>query len=83
VHEIYACDAPEVIELKDASRAAVDAGLRCFHDRDPQAAVRHFREALDLHPADRGVRFLLERAEAAAEGDLPGDWDGAVSFQTK
>jgi hypothetical protein len=83
IHEIYGCDPPEIVELKDATKEDVEAGLALYHDRDPAGAVRAFLAVLDANPADRGARFLLARAERAAEAELPPDWDGAITFLTK
>ena len=70
---------PNVMEVLNAFRH----GVRSYRDRRWDEAIKAFREALDLHPADHISQMYLERCEHLKQSPPPEEWNGVFKMKTK
>ena len=63
--------------------AAFRRGLEAYKQRQWQAAIAAFQEALNIEANDEPARLYLERCRAYQTTPPPDDWDGVFVMKTK
>src|SRR5262249_19279346 len=58
-------------------------GLKCYRDRRWPDAIKAFREALSLNPADYVSQLYIERCEQLQASPPPAEWNGVWVMKTK
>jgi adenylate cyclase len=58
-------------------------GLKCYRDRRWPEAIKAFREALSLHPADHVSQLYIDRCEQLQASPPPSEWNGVWVMKTK
>ncbi|MBF0236779.1 MAG: hypothetical protein HQM12_03675 [SAR324 cluster bacterium] len=83
IYEVFDHVPKEIQELKRRSGKLIKKGLvrRMFRQWD--ASIEAFREALQVYPEDKTPKIHIERCLLLQNADLPENWDGAVSLDSK
>ena len=58
-------------------------GVRCYRDCRWDDAIKSFREALNLNPADFASLMYLERCEHLKKSPPSPDWNGVWKLESK
>ena len=70
---------PNIMEVLNYFRY----GLQCYRDSHWDAAIKAFREALNLNPADFASIMYLDRCEHLKKAPPSPDWNGVWKLESK
>lgn len=83
IYECFDGDTPEQFEKKKATSQLFSGAMRAYYDRDFSAAQEAFRSVLEVNPADRTAKLLLNRIEGFLHTGVPEDWTGVEKMSSK
>ncbi len=83
IYECYDGDAPNVQAIKRATQALFEEGLSHYFNRQPEQAVRIFREVLRQNPDDQASHLFLHKAEILLSQGIPDQWTGVETMLGK
>ena len=79
IYELMASRESCAPELKDLA-ARYELGLLHYSQRNWSEALKNFREALKIHPADQPSQMFIQRTEAFLKAPPPDGWNGVTGF---
>lgn len=83
IYEVYEGLPPEVIALKDATRADFELGLQFYTTGKFAEAGKRFSQVLEKDPSDKTAKLYLEYCADWLDRSLPENWDGAIMMDAK
>jgi hypothetical protein len=83
LYEVFSGLPPEVVALREATRADFERGIQFYTIGKFLEAQRAFNAVLDRDPNDKTARDYLERSSEWAKRGAPANWTGIVIMDSK
>lgn len=83
IYDFFAGDSPDMIELKQKSLPAFEAGVAAYYRKEFEEAAKYFQQVLDLNESDKTAIRYLEKSIANQQVDLAADWTGVEEMTQK
>lgn len=80
VVEVYNAEPPEIVQLKNQTKAGFESASLLYNQRDFTQANRIFQEILQINPQDRAAKMYGDRCDYYQEHGVPEDWQGIEDF---
>ena len=83
IFDVFAGDAPFVMEKKLATKSVFEEGLAKYNIRSFEAATAAFAKVLSQHPEDRAAQLYLSNAIRYHTSGVGTDWEGIEVMDIK
>jgi class 3 adenylate cyclase len=83
LYELYDFNPPEIIEQKDRSQSAINAGVELYASGKFNQAIDYFQQARDICTSDPLPKIYISRCRKYLENPPESDWNGITKLMRK
>jgi predicted ATPase/class 3 adenylate cyclase len=83
VYEVLDGEPESVMNLKLATQANFEKGMRRYQAKNFEEAEHFFNEVLQVHPGDKAALLYVERVSRFRKEGVPEGWDGVTVLTEK
>jgi signal transduction histidine kinase/class 3 adenylate cyclase/ActR/RegA family two-component response regulator len=83
IYDFFAGDSPDLIQLKQRSLSAFEAGVTAYYQKDFASAATAFRQVLEINEADKTAERYLEKCLINQQIAVGKDWTGIEEMTHK